>query len=137
MGGIGLAHRQEFLRFSVRGVAPSLVAPLWLAILTQPANKNVDTGSTVKEIAYIGYQRAPVEAGAWAEPDPHGQITNAVPIVFPTPVAVAEGEAGTGWALLTAKTGGQLRWCGETPQLLFTADDPVILPAGLLVLASA
>jgi hypothetical protein len=62
-------------------------------------------------------------------------VHNAVPIGFPNVQAAPPECEALGWALLTAAKGGMLRWCGETPQLLFTPEDPVVVvPAGLVVL---
>jgi hypothetical protein len=127
MRGISTLHKNALL-------AREVEETLFLALTVVPPVP-ADTGATIQEASFAGYVRAEVAPSSWTTPENGVMRTNA-PIAFP---ALSSGSTTiVGWALLTALSGGQLRWLGEMTPRVIDLDDPVFTVAsGALALSFA
>ena len=122
---------QKLLQASVADVSFASGTPLYLALLSAPGAAS-DTGTTIaaKEVAYGGYERVAVPAGAWGEPEGMA-ITNAEEI--PLPKRTSGSAQVIGWALCDAAEGGNVHHVGITAALKIDEADPEpVIGAGLL-----
>lgn len=106
-------------------------SPLFLALCTEIPTRE-DTGTTLIEATYTGYERVAVAAGDWSAPSGR-RMENAVDIALAPCTAGADRIVG--WALCDADTAGEVIWEGVVPAFIIDTDDPApLLPASRLVL---
>lgn len=114
-------------------LAGEISATLYLALLVEEATP-LDTGTSLAEVSYVGYQRVAVPTTSWGS-IVDGVVLNDTAVVFP---AVSSGSSIIiGFALCSALTAGDVRWFGPmTPTLLTSSEpDPPTVAAGSLLLA--
>jgi hypothetical protein len=105
---------------------------LWLALTVVPVTE-ADTGSTIAEPTYTGYERLLVEAADMDAPV-SGATSNAQELVFPECAAGLSNVVG--WALVDAVTDGNVVMYGDcAPVEISVSQSPPTIPAGGLALS--
>jgi hypothetical protein len=96
----------------------------YMALLLEPSVES-DTGLTLVEPTFVGYQRTPIADADWTTVS-NGTISNAEPVALPVPPAgVGAGQTQIiQVALLDAATGGNIWWVLDAFAFVLDAADP-------------